>query len=157
MNKSCKAKFRMRRRRRKEEEEGSLRAETKKKNNFNSVPLFEYSKRRDRLFRYLMVSFFKKMGQSQLLFVYFQSFQTNNTILTANQCEYIMPIQYLVLGFEPTTFWTCVVNHKTRAPAQHNGKFINGGSPGRVVLGGNSYPKGGEFESRILGGYLLIF
>ena len=27
------------------------------------------------------------MGQSRPLFVYFQSFQTNNTIFTTNQCE----------------------------------------------------------------------
>ena len=31
--------------------------------------------------------FFLKMGKPWALFVYFRSFQTNNTILTTNQCE----------------------------------------------------------------------
>ena len=31
--------------------------------------------------------FLKKMGQPRPLFVYFRSFQTNNTIFTTNQCE----------------------------------------------------------------------
>ena len=37
---------------------------------------------------YLAVSmFFFKLGQPRPLFVYFRSFQTNNTIFTTNQCK----------------------------------------------------------------------
>ena len=59
------------------------------------------------------------MGQSRALFQLFSSFQTNIiTILTTNQCEK-MSIQYMVLGFKPTTFrtWVSSHNHLTRAPA----------------------------------------
>ena len=39
------------------------------------------------------------------VFHLFSSFQTNITIFTANKCQ-LMSIQYMVLGFEPTTFGT---------------------------------------------------
>ena len=42
---------------------------------------------------------FKKLGQSQPLFLLFSSFQANITIFTIN-----ISIQDTVLGFEPTTF-----------------------------------------------------
>ena len=44
-------------------------------------------------------------------------FETNITILTTNICENVMTIQYMALGFEPTTFRTRVSsnNHQTRA------------------------------------------
>ena len=45
------------------------------------------------------------MGQPLTFFVYFQSFQANNTIFTTNQCEK-MTIQYTALGFEPMTSQT---------------------------------------------------
>ena len=44
------------------------------------------------------------------LFVYFRSFQTNNTIFTTNQCEK-MSKQYTAPGFEPTTCRTWVITH----------------------------------------------
>ena len=48
----------------------------------------------------------KKLPNAGLFFVYFQSFQTYIiTILATNMCEK-MSIQYIVLGFEPTTFGT---------------------------------------------------
>ena len=50
------------------------------------------------------------MGQSRPLFVYFQSFQTNNKIFTTIQCEK-MSIKYMVLGFELMTSQTCVIPH----------------------------------------------
>ena len=46
---------------------------------------------------------FFKWASPGLFFVYFRSFQSNNTIFTTNICEK-MSIQYMVLGFEPTTF-----------------------------------------------------
>ena len=53
--------------------------------------------------------FFKKMGQPRPLIVYFRSFQAKIiTIFTT--CEK-MSIQYTVLGFELTTFWTRVSSH----------------------------------------------
>ena len=54
-------------------------------------------------------SFFK-WAKSGLFFIYFCSFQTNNTIFTSNQCEK-MSIQYLATGFEPTTFRTWFITH----------------------------------------------
>ena len=43
-----------------------------------------------------------KKGQPRPLFVYFRTFQTNNTILTTNQCEKnVLSIQYTAPGFEP--------------------------------------------------------
>ena len=47
--------------------------------------------------------FLKKWANPGLFFVYFRSFQTNNTILTTNQCENDMSIQYTAPGFEPKT------------------------------------------------------
>ena len=48
-----------------------------------------------------MKSFFKKKWANPgLFFVYFRSFQTNNTIFTTNQCEKIS-IQYTVPGLNP--------------------------------------------------------
>ena len=38
-------------------------------------------------FRKMEIVFFKKTGQLRPLFVYFWSFQTNNTIFATNQCE----------------------------------------------------------------------
>ena len=49
--------------------------------------------------------FLKKWANPSLFFVYFRSFQTSITIFTTNICEK-MSIQYMVLGFEPTTFRT---------------------------------------------------
>ena len=49
-------------------------------------------------------------SQPGIFLVYFQSFQTNNTIFTTNQC-WKMSIQYMVLGFEPTTSQAWVVTH----------------------------------------------
>ena len=46
-----------------------------------------------------------KMGQPRPRFNLFSSFQKHFTIFTINKCEK-MSIQYPVLGFEPTTFWT---------------------------------------------------
>ena len=46
---------------------------------------------------------FFKMAHPQPLFHIFSSFQTNNTIFTTSECEKIS-IQYMVPGFEPTTF-----------------------------------------------------
>ena len=46
----------------------------------------------------LFASFFKKWANPGLFFVYFRSFQINNTIFTTNQCEK-MSIQYPALGF----------------------------------------------------------
>ena len=40
-----------------------------------------------------------------LFSILFSSFQTNTTIFTTNICAK-MSIQYMVLGFEPTTFST---------------------------------------------------
>ena len=48
---------------------------------------------------------FFKWANHGLFFVYFRSFQTNNTIFTTNICEK-MSIQYPVPGIEPTTFIT---------------------------------------------------
>ena len=47
-----------------------------------------------------------------LFFVYFRSFQTNNTIFY-NKSMQKMSIHYTTLGFKPTTSWTWVVtlNH----------------------------------------------
>ena len=44
-----------------------------------------------------------KWANPGLFFVYFRFFQTNITVFTTNICEKTS-IQYLVLGFEPTTF-----------------------------------------------------
>ena len=49
--------------------------------------------------------FFKKWANAGLFFIYFWSFQTNNTIFTTNICEN-MSIQFTVPGFEHTTFRT---------------------------------------------------
>ena len=46
----------------------------------------------------------KKWANRGLFFVYFRSFQTNNTIITTNQCENVMSLQYMAPEFEPTTF-----------------------------------------------------
>ena len=46
--------------------------------------------------------FQKKMNRPGLFFVYFWSFQTNNTMFTTNQCEK-MSIQYTAPEFKPTT------------------------------------------------------
>ena len=54
---------------------------------------------------YTQLILFFKWANPGLSFVYFQSFQTNNTIFTTNQCEKLS-IQYAVPGFEPTTFST---------------------------------------------------
>ena len=51
---------------------------------------------------------FFKWANLGLFFIYFLSFQTNNTIFTTNQCE-TMSIQYMALGFEPRASWTWVV------------------------------------------------
>ena len=45
------------------------------------------------------------MGHRRPLFRLFSSFKTDITIFITNVCEK-MSIQYLVLGFEPTTFRT---------------------------------------------------
>ena len=55
---------------------------------------------------------FFKWANPGLFFVYFQSFQTNNTIFTTNICEK-MYIQYTVPGFKPTTF---EANYKNTLP-----------------------------------------
>ena len=62
--------------------------------------------------------FFKKMGQPWPFFVYFQSFQSNIKFFY-NKYMWKMSIQYMVPGFEPTTFrmWVSSHNHETRAPA----------------------------------------
>ena len=44
-----------------------------------------------------------KMGHPVLFYIYFQSFKTNSTIFTTNQCAK-MSTQCTVLGLEPTTF-----------------------------------------------------
>ena len=64
------------------------------------------------------------MGQSGLFFIYFRSFQTNNTIFTTNEYEK-MSIEYMAPGFEPMTFRTWVVthNHWTRAKSLARAKF----------------------------------
>ena len=51
------------------------------------------------------LSTFLKWGIPRRLLRLFLSFQTNITIFTTNKCEK-MSIQYMVLGFEPTTFVT---------------------------------------------------
>ena len=58
----------------------------------------------------ILSTFFKKLTNPGLFFIYFWSFQTNNTIFTANRCEK-MSIQYTALGFKPTAFQTWVVTH----------------------------------------------
>ena len=46
------------------------------------------------------VLFFKNWTNPGLFFVYFRSFQTNNTIFTTNECEKnVMSIQYPAPGF----------------------------------------------------------
>ena len=52
-----------------------------------------------------MLLSFLKNGPTRPLFHLFSSFQTHITIFTTNKCENMF-IQYPVLGFEPTTFWT---------------------------------------------------
>ena len=54
--------------------------------------------------------FLKEWANPGPFFVYFRSFQTNNTIFTTNQCEKMPIVQCTVPGFEPT-FWTRVVTH----------------------------------------------
>ena len=65
-----------------------------------------------------IIVFFYKKGPSPASFSFICGlFQTNNTIFTTNQCiKNVMSIQYLVPGFEPTTFgmWVSSHNHKTR-------------------------------------------
>ena len=51
-----------------------------------------------------------KMGHPRPLFRLFSSFHTDITIFTTNICEK-MNIQYMVLGFEPTTFRTSFSFH----------------------------------------------
>ena len=57
---------------------------------------------------YNIVYFLKKWANPGLVFVYFWSFQTNNTIFTTNQCakNVKMSIQYMTPGFELMTFQT---------------------------------------------------
>ena len=50
--------------------------------------------------------FFKNWANPGLFFVYFRSFQTNNTILQQMNVKNVMSIQYPAPGFEPTTFGT---------------------------------------------------
>ena len=52
---------------------------------------------------YRLLGGFKKWANPSLFLIYFQSFQTNNTSFTTNQCENVMSIQYMAPGFEPTT------------------------------------------------------
>ena len=47
---------------------------------------------------------FKNWANPGLFFVYFRSFQTNNTILQQMNVKNVMSIQYPAPGFEPTTF-----------------------------------------------------
>ena len=55
-------------------------------------------------------NFFKKMGQPRPFFVYFRSFQTK---ITNFYYKYMwkMSVQYMVPGFEPTTFGTWLSSH----------------------------------------------
>ena len=54
---------------------------------------------------------FYKLANPASFIVYFRSFQANIiTIFTTNMCEK-MSIQYIVPGFEPTTFGTWVSYH----------------------------------------------
>ena len=66
------------------------------------------------------------MGQSWPLFHLFSSFQTRLTIFTTNKCERVY-IQYLALGFELTTFGTCVSSlyHKTSGQSYKHFMLIN--------------------------------
>ena len=51
--------------------------------------------------------FLKKWDKPGLFFIYFQSFQTNNTILQQINVKNVqMYIQFTALEFEPTTFRT---------------------------------------------------
>ena len=52
---------------------------------------------------HILPKMFFKWANLGLYFIYFCSFQTNNTIFTTNQCEKFMSIQYMAPGFEPTT------------------------------------------------------
>ena len=67
-------------------------------------------------FRMIDLFSFFKWANPGLFFLYFQSFQTNNTIFTTNQCEK-MYILYTAPGFEPTAFrkWVVTHNHYTTA------------------------------------------
>ena len=49
---------------------------------------------------------FLKWANPGLFFVYFRSFQTNNTILQQMNVKNVMSIQYPAPGFKPTTFGT---------------------------------------------------
>ena len=52
------------------------------------------------------MTFYKNWANPGLFFVYFRSFQTNNTILQQMNVKNVMSIQYPAPGFEPTTFGT---------------------------------------------------
>ena len=54
--------------------------------------------------------FLKILAKPGLFFVNFWSVQTNITIFTTILCEK-NSIEYMVPGFEPTTFGTCVSSH----------------------------------------------
>ena len=71
-----------------------------------------------------------KIGHPRPLFRLFESFQTNITIFTTNKCEK-MSIQYMLPGFELTTFGNRVSfhNHQTRAPTLLNVSFIEQSRP----------------------------
>ena len=62
--------------------------------------------------------FFKKMGHLSPLFHFVFVF-SNKHVNFHNKCMWKMAIQYLVQGFEPTTFrtWVSSNNHYTMAPA----------------------------------------
>ena len=56
--------------------------------------------------------FFIKWANPGLFFVYFRSFQTNNTIFyNKSMWKNVMSIQYTAPGFEPTTFGMRVSSH----------------------------------------------
>ena len=65
------------------------------------------------------------MGQPWPLFHLFSVF-SNKQYNFYNKSMWKMSIQYMVPGFEPTTFGTCVSshNHYTRAPAQFFDLFM---------------------------------
>ena len=101
----------------------------------NLPPRFIFYK----IFSGFTVLLFFKNGPTPASFLfYFRSFQTNIiTILTTNTCEE-MSIQYMVLGFAPTTFgtWNCFYLAFC-IPARHL-KFRSRALTGLVLIGGES-------------------
>ena len=68
------------------------------------------------LLSFYLYLFFKKMGRLRPLFLFIYVF-SNKHLIFYNKYMWKMSIQYIGLGFEPTTFWTWVSshNHYTRA------------------------------------------